>query len=558
MHARLITAAAVVLAGCALDQGPHLSAPPQFSVTSGTCDTYGNALYANTNWATTVINNQAANIYPCGATINVTVTGGVTVTTDVINSAMEMWNGTLDQYDLPRFGNDVQSSYHVTITETGTGNYLCGTTSIPSASITITHTSTPTNCPGPPGALPYTAHPLSQAAQLVAHELGHALGFKSHLISASQSQIDQDTIVGDCMMVVPTILNSTPCDHERQIIYYQYALRGTDILTDRGFISGVQVQPTSLLLDANESATVTATNVEVHTGNHPEGTLVTPAGQDVIAWTFNSLNPANSFSITGTTATTATVRSDIVPATGTLEATVTSSAVYNILWPFNAGEYDGRVSLANKPPVAAPSGLTVGTVTASTAGLSWTNGDAAAQTTVQKRLTGAGSWTTETTVAAGVTSSSLTNLTACTGYDASVFHVRNGLPSASATASGIHTPAASGLCLPTQFTVISCSDSLFGGKWYLYVNTTWVRNEYGSPTTWEIGSNTTNNPGGASVIQSAAYHAGSPDGSATLGPYLETSTTPRYFWVRNKVGAAVSGWTALDANPIRPNIGCPA
>ena len=547
--------AAVLLASCTLERAPTRTNEDVglLSVSNPECNSFGNAANSNANWATTVVNNQARNIYPCASTITVKVVNGSAITSTVLSNAMAKWNGFPQGYGLPRFGSCSGSTCNVTITETGTGGYLCGTTVISTGAITITHSTTPTLCSDVPSAVPYQAHPLSQAVQLVAHELGHALGFKHHLRNASQSTIDQDTIVRDCIDVVPTALNSNVCEHERQIIYYQYALRNTNPLTDRVFLYGIDPEPTSLSLELNQLGTSTATLYLID-HNNSGGVLIAPEPGDVIQWGLNNLSPAGSFSITGTTAASATVRAVTVPCTGLLQADLISSASYNVVWPFNALEYKGQVVLSNPAPAAPPTNLAAMNVTSSSAVLNWTNGDPLASTTVQRRLTGSGSWTTVGGVPLGGHVDTLTGLAACTSYDANVFHVRNGYFSTANSLNGIRTPAASGACAPSNFAIASCFTTTSGGQTYRSYNSQWTRGEFAPFSTYQIGQASTNNPAGATIISSGK----SDITTKTLGPYLaSTGFYTLYFWVRHKLAnGATSAWVALLDNPVNPTEPC--
>jgi len=150
-----------------------------------------------------------------------------------------------------------------------------------------------------------------------------------------------------------------------------------------------------------------------------------------------------------------------------------------------------------------------------------------------------------------VTSFGLSNLSACTIYDADVYHVRNTLHSGDDSVVALYTTtAASGACAPLNFSITTC----FQDGTDEYYNVAWMRMEYASGSTYEIGEASTSDPATATVISSGP----SSTTATTIGPYTRGKPwLTYYFWVRHVLSNGTpSSWTPLSDNPVRPSIGC--
>lgn len=279
-----------------------------------------------------------------------------------------------------------------------------------------------------------------------------------------------------------------------------------------------------------------STSVPVGTSVSLSETGSNGAGSNTWTWRFGDGSGSTGSSVSHTYTTV-----------GTFTYTVTKTDLYSYT-------QRGTGTVTTTLPTA-PTSFAIGTVTSTTAGLTW-DANSIDSTIVQDRLTGAGSWTTAARLGTGAASSTLTGLTACNSYDAQIYHTYGTYSSSTSTlTNAIHTPAASGVCAPTNFTVVSCVDSVIGPKTYMYLHTSWKQTEFSSGATTEVAANTTNNSGTATVVlsQSASIT------TALLGPYLEMGSYNEYFWVRHKnSGGTASSWVALDANPLRPPSGCGA
>jgi hypothetical protein len=211
------------------------------------------------------------------------------------------------------------------------------------------------------------------------------------------------------------------------------------------------------------------------------------------------------------------------------------------------------------PPAGPPTNLAASNITATSATISWTNGDASATTVVQYRLTGSTTWITANggaALPAGQSSYALTGLHCATSYDVNVFHQKNGLNSSWLTLTLFTTAAcqiSTAINPPSSFRVTGCTPSTQAGKQYATYTVTWVAGANPSTSLYHIGEKTTNSPATASVIRRGPIATV----SANVGPYLVTSTaSPRYFWVRHVNGESASGWVALLGNPIQVKGGC--
>lgn len=536
---RITGIALLLTAGCMMEQtgGPALNRPgtTPMSVTGPQCQDGG-------------VGDQIMPSHPflCGK--HVLLSGnvpGIPNFSSALAEAASDWNdGVLSQYNLPTFVTTGTGDYTITFNQSGSGSLVCGVNS--GLVVTLMLVGTGVKCGD--GPYPYTSVSVSnssQVAALVAHEIGHVLGFQKHLKDGLQTTIDNDPYVSHCIMVVPSTMNNSVCEYERQIVYLAYRLQNNDPNVNLPFAYSLNPSPSSVSLGLGGSATVTVTQATTN----GEGAPITLQPSDVVTWDASGVTPAGAFSVSPTTGQSVQVQAGNVTGSGNITATLSpSTGRFNVPWPLNT-----PVPVSN-PVTAPPINLAVSNVTSTSATLTWSNGDPAATTTVLDRVTGSPSWTTVGSAAAGVTSYAIGGMSPCTTYDVGAYAVKGGISSTTASVTGQpSTPAASGVCAPTGFEEYTCADSTEGTKHYLYATLVWVRHEFSSGSTTEIGNSSTNNPGGATVIQSMA----SPVTSAIVGPYLESGNYTEYFWVRHKTsGGTASPWVALDVNPIRPLGGC--
>lgn len=535
---RITGMALLFTAGCMMEQtgGPALNRPgtTPMSVTGPQCQDGG-------------VGDQIMPSHPflCGK--HVLLSGnvsGIPNFSSVLAEAASDWNdGVLNQYNLPTFVTTGTGDYTITFNQSGSGSLVCGVNS--GLVVTLMFVGTGVKCGD--GPYPYTSVSVSnpsQVAALVAHEIGHVLGFQKHLKDGLQTTIDNDPYVSHCIMVVPSTMNNSVCEYERQIVYLAYRLQNNDPNVNLPFAYSLNPSPSSVSLGLGGSATVTVTQA----ATNGEGAPITLQPSDVVTWDASGVTPAGAFSVSPTTGQSVQIQAGNVTGSGAITATLSpSTGRFNVPWPVNTA-----VPVSN-PVTPPPTNLAVSSVTSSQAVVTWTAGDPNATTTVQNRLSGAQAWSTVGSAAAGVTTYTIPGLSACTTYDVAVYHVKNGIPSTTTTLlNGIHTTAASGACAPTNFTVVSCVDSQFSKK-YMFLHTSWVRKEFSAGSTTDVAANTTNNTATADILQSFP----SSTTTALLGEYVELGTYNEYFWVRHKTsGGTPSAWVPLDANPVNPPAGC--
>jgi hypothetical protein len=106
---------------------------------------------------------------------------------------------------------------------------------------------------------------------------------------------------------------------------------------------------------------------------------------------------------------------------------------------------------------------------------------------------------------------------------------------------------------PSNFHITGCTQSGGGAKVFVTYTVAWNNNGAPAGVSYEIGENTTNNSGGASVTWTGQASTT----AWTLGPYLKSPTAgPRYAWIRHVSGGIQTAWVALADNPMQPKVGC--
>src|SRR4029077_1619101 len=116
-----------------------------------------------------------------------------------------------------------------------------------------------------------------------------------------------------------------------------------------------------------------------------------------------NVTPSGAVTLSTSSGNVTTIQSHGVSGTATVQAGLNSSSIHQVGWPFVAGQT--TVTVTAPGPAGPPTGLAVGSVTDSSAHLTWIAGDNPATTTVQTRLSHsleAGAWGTVGSVAAGV------------------------------------------------------------------------------------------------------------------------------------------------------------
>jgi hypothetical protein len=545
MSGKMLTRALLFLAAvsCRGDQPVAPRWMPSFSV--GTCNT-----------PTTSLNSFAAVYHTCGQSIKVYAPTGGTgqLTSTELSTALAVWNnGVLmppgTSYNLPHFASwPNNGTQDVTVSYSGSGAYWCG--------------STPSTDPTTVAIVEYASVSAAQAAgctnssadhgHLVGHELGHALGWDGQHLNKQITNPPGG--VTTCVDWLPSTggVNTSVCEWERQTIFAAYGVRGdASVALSKEFAYALDPLPggDTLLLAARvimSAQPYLNDDVSGLTGDQP------PQSGEVFTWSFTSGGSLFTQSVgsNGWTDTLATADT----GNALLQTSSSTEPIYNVVWPFPTTGHTDVATLRVVFP--APSAVSASNVTSSGATVSWTAGDTLTPTTVQYRLTGSPTWTSwsATSVAAGVRSVVLSP-GHCGGWDLNLYHTYNTKtsPAALDTAAFV-MPAAAGACAPPDFYVLNCHVDTISNVLYEVFRVNWLRGEYSTRSSYEIEWSLSNNSSNGTVIRSGA----SSITTDTLGPYLKSSTSPLYFWIRTKLsgGTGASAWVVLDDNPLVPHIGC--
>jgi hypothetical protein len=492
-------------------------------------------------------------VYHCGDVVH--VTSSIPDLSAKIPAAIAIWNSEVFAHDgLPSFSATTGSlSIPISWGETynivgATTIWYCGDN--PSGgSIKINRAGAKTDC-GKTSSGSGTAYTNAVAEgglpSLIAHELGHSIGFK-HLSSIIVATGKPTVPAADnCVSALPAngSLNGSVCQAEIELLHLNYGLRNTEISPSKRIATGLTVSGSTLVNPGN-SGTLTVGGIQFARGAPgfpaPDPTTLT------YAWSSNNTAIARVSPGSG--------------ASNAIQAVAAGTATINV--GLNSTVYDQAVPLlgsaipftVNSPP-PAPTGLSASAITGTAATISWVNGATGAltTTTLEYRKHGVTAWTTaSSTIASGVTSFGLTGLAGLTTYDVRVWHVRNQLQGAVTTAASLFTTLdPNAIPAITNFHVTSCDQRPSGAKMFNYYQLAWTSATAPAGYTFEIGVNTTSSSAGASVI--VTYPSSARTGE--VGGYLVSPTLMnRWFWIRYVGNGNTGGWTALADNPLATN-GC--
>jgi hypothetical protein len=361
-------------------------------------------------------------------------------------------------------------------------------------------------------------------------------------------------------------VTGTICQHELETVYRAYGLRTQSVDYYKHIVTGLRGLQ-NVTLRPNGSTVLTVTQLQFSRGNGSlcglgtreicggaerpvTSTNVALAWREAAGGQFITLSPSGA---------SATVTAGSTEGTATVAVGATST-VYNIAAAFgdNGTGTTATVVVDAVAPAGPPTSLSASNITATSALVSWTNGDASAGTTtvVQYRMTGQPSWITASGsgLPAGQSSLTIGGLHCSTSYDVNVYHVKDGISSPWLTLTLFTTAAcqvSSTIAPPTSFSERSCNLTTTGGKTYATYTLGWTAGANPGSSIYQIATAFSNTPG--AVVRTGAITRT----SDAVGPYLVTSSaSPRYFWVRHANGAQASAWVALAGNPIEINSGC--
>jgi hypothetical protein len=535
-------------AACSSDRmtGPALPVvPPIASSITGTCS----------NTATPVagfIKN-----WTCNTQVRLSTPAGMTsAEVSALSSAVSRWNGgVLSGFGLPKFvmsgGTQV-----ITVAISGSGDYYCG--NWPDKFHLNIGRSAAGTCTNP-GRLS-----TGTLSNLFLHELSHGIGFQS----GTWHKPSTPEFTGHCAAALYSAtrpLNAALCQHEIEAIYASYGLRSTAPDLFKHVMTGLAgLAP--ITVNVGATGTLTVTDLVFNRVNGTfcgqpdttvcEGNNTRSPTEASLSW---SITNGSIASLSGTGASRTVT--GLAGGSATVNVNATTSTYEKAAAFGDAGTgTSAAVTVVAVPPAGPPTSLSASGITATSALVSWTNGDASAGTTtvVQYRMTRQSAWINApgSPAGAGVSSLTIGGLNCATSYDVNVYHVKSGISSAALTLTLFTTAACqvSGTVLPPSgFNETSCSASTSGGKNYATYTLSWTAGANPSSTIYQIGEALTNSSANAAVIRTGGITKTSDD----VGPYLVTSTaSPRYFWVRHVNGGQGSAWVALTGNPIQIKSGC--
>jgi hypothetical protein len=230
-----------VLAGCSADSTqPETLLSSTADVTACSGSRVGQTIYAPgfiMNW-------------PCGAVTIKSASATDAELDQAIESAAKVWADALPTYSavagVPRLRRVAPNeAAMVVVSRTGSGGEWCGAT--PSKSQVLLIKKATGTCP---------THWSSSLHDVLVHEFAHVLGFQASWHDAAAP--------ANCVirLVAGSPINTSPCQHELEMLYGAYGFTSLNIETFFGqqVLTGVTLSPASQSIVAGTSGTVSASS----------------------------------------------------------------------------------------------------------------------------------------------------------------------------------------------------------------------------------------------------------------------------------------------------------
>jgi hypothetical protein len=366
------------------------------------------------------------------------------------------------------------------------------------------------------------------------HELGHVMGLGDNW---DKDPGDRVTNVSDhCSSSVTkpgnTYTNSILCQHLVELFRHLYGGRPTPPSWGKHLVTGIGGVPSSITLTMGTNGTVGTPELML-TRAHPS--LCGSSDCESVAPPASSLTWHSTATAQVTTTASGNGATLVPQSPGTAYVYPTmSSSTFEFASPMS------QIAVTIRPK--APLSPSAGSITSSSATVSWTNGDTLATTTVRYKHGGESTWHS-TSVAAGVTSAPLSGLTAGSLYTVELTHLRNGI--SSAITSFTFSTAAPPLGV-TAFFPSACSESVSGGKTYNNWTLKWIGTAVGL-TNFAVRQANTSDTTSGSIVKTGKTTG---TGTTTLAPVLASATPAnRYFWVRLSNSTTTTSWFPLSDFP---------